>query len=251
MLLLALHYSGILAPVERGLQRVTNPLIGTISKAAHSVGGASAYFRNKKELLQEIEDAKERIMLLQQKAANTALLQEENQELREQLRFQNKTNYETVIATVVGKTIDNTSSALIINRGEQDGIKQGAAVIVSEGVLVGTVAKVDKRSSVVRLINDSQSSIAASVLSADKSIGIVQGGFGIGIKLTTVLQEEQLNGGDLIIASGLQTHIPRGLLIGVISSVKKEDYAPFQEATLNPSADLSRLSTVAVLNTDL
>lgn len=251
MLLLALHYSGILSPIERGLQRVTSPMIGGISKTARSVGSVSTYFAQKKELSAELDTVKQKNIDLQQKAASAELLQQENQELREQLKFQSKTNYKTVVATVVGKTIDNTSNAVIINRGEQDGVTKGSAVVVSEGVLAGVIAKVDRASAVVRLINDSQSSVAASVLSSDKSIGIVQGGFGIGIKLTTVLQEEELNNGDLVISSGLQTHIPRGLLIGTISSVQKEDYAPFQEAALTPTADLSRLSTVAVLSLEL
>lgn len=251
MLLFGLHYSGILLPLERGLARITSPLIGGITGSARKITAVGTYFTQKKKLSNELVQAKQTITELQQKAASTSLLQEENESLRAQLNYQKKSDKKTVVATVVGKTIDNISSAVIINRGQQSGIEQGNAVIMSEGVLVGTIAKVEKNSAVVRLINDSQSSLAATVLNEDKSIGIIQGGFGIGIKLTTVLHEQDLSPGDLIITSGLQTRIPRGLLVGTVASIEKEDYAPFQQAALNPSANLSALSTVAVIIPEL
>jgi rod shape-determining protein MreC len=53
--------------------------------------------------------------------------------------------------------------------------------------------------------------------------------------------------GDLVLSSGLGGIFPKGLIIGKVSKVFKKKQGLFQEITLIPGSDLSRLEEVLVL----
>lgn len=247
ILLGILHYTGVSRPIEQTITRVVNPIIRTVSGAGTRVGAWKNYFTEKATLLETIHQLEDALHRQQSDSAERTLLTEENDALREQLRFAKRTARTVLTSYVVGKTIDNTANTLIIDRGSNDGVALGSAVIVGDGILAGKIAKVNPRSAIVRLLNDPRSKVAASVLNKDKSIGLVEGGFGISVKLTTVLQNETLTEGDIIVTSGLEESIPRGLLVGTVATVEKESYRPFQSAIITPAAPLSRLTIVGVL----
>ncbi|OGL88395.1 rod shape-determining protein MreC [Candidatus Uhrbacteria bacterium RIFCSPLOWO2_02_FULL_51_9] len=205
------------------------------------------YVIKKDELLRRILELEETLKHREAALVEQTILTEENNALREQLKFTKRTARIPLQSYVVGKTIDNTGNTLIIDKGARDGVQEKSAVIVGDGILVGKIIKVNPKTAIIRLINDPHSKIAATVLNEDKSIGLVEGGFGISVKLTTVLQTEVLKEGDLIITSGLEETVPRGLLIGSITKVEKEDYRPFQEGIIQPAATLARLTLVGIL----
>lgn len=175
------------------------------------------------------------------------LLEQENSELRKQMNFLQKSKFTHLGADVIGKNLDPLGSTLIINRGLNDGIKEGEPVIAGEGVLIGIIARVEQSSSVVRLINDNQSKIAATVANLDRSVGIVEGGYGLSIKMNFIPQNESITVGDVIITSGLQNNIPRGLQIGVVAAVEKEAYQPFQNAVVTPFVNLEKINLVSII----
>jgi rod shape-determining protein MreC len=67
--------------------------------------------------------------------------------------------------------------------------------------------------------------------------------------MTFIPQNETITPGDVIVTSGLEPLIPRGLTIGTIEAVEKEAYQPFQKAVLTPLASLNKLRVVSVLLT--
>ena len=102
-------------------------------------------------------------------------------------------------------------------------------------------------SSVVQLISDQYSKIAATVLNRDKSIGVVEGGFGLSLQMNFIPQNENISVGDNIITSGLEEEIPYGLILGYVDVVRKEPYQPFQKAILSSFVDISKAQNVSIL----
>lgn len=246
-LLLVGHYTRFLEPLEQGIIRITSPLIRGMTSIGSPIRAMGNYVTKKDELLRHITKLEDTLKQREAALVEQTILTEENNALREQLKFTKRTMRVPLVGYVVGKTIDNTGNTLIIDKGARDGVQEESAVIVGDGILVGKIIKVNPKTAIIRLINDPHSKIAATVLNEDKSIGLVEGGFGISVKLTTVLQTEVLKEGDLIITSGLEETVPRGLLIGSITQVEKEDYRPFQEGIIKPAATLSHLSVVGIL----
>lgn len=179
-------------------------------------------------------------------SASIQRLEEENNALRDQLHFL-KISPTYVGADVIGRNIDPIGTTIVVNRGARDGILVGNPVIVGRGLIVGEVARVDATTSVVRLLSDNQSKIGATVSNHDKSLGIVEGGFGIAVRLNFIPQNEIVRPGDVVITSGLEANVPRGLSIGTVEVVEKNPQEPFQQAILKPLADLHALTVVSII----
>jgi rod shape-determining protein MreC len=58
-----------------------------------------------------------------------------------------------------------------------------------------------------------------------------------------------LHDGDRVVTSGLVGDFPRGLVIGTITSILKQEGALFQSAELMPEVDVSRVEEVLVIQT--
>jgi rod shape-determining protein MreC len=183
-------------------------------------------------------------------AAKINILIDENNSLKQLLKFQDSGKTKMAVARVIGKNTDSTDQTILIDRGSTEGIKIGQPVIVGDGILVGKVIKAEDGISTVRLMNDSQFKIAATVLNNSRSLGVVEGGYGLSIKMNFIPRNETVMNGDQIITSGLEPNMPRGLLIGTVTAIENETYQPFQAAVLAPVTDLSKLYLVSVLLTN-
>ncbi|MBT3538662.1 rod shape-determining protein MreC [Candidatus Parcubacteria bacterium] len=175
------------------------------------------------------------------------LLKNENEKLRNQLQFFSSGKYNHIGAEVIGRTVDPLGTTIIIDKGEADGIFQNNPVIIGKGILIGKIISIEKHSAIVRLINDNTSRVGAMVLNGDKSIGLVEGGYGLSVHMNFIPQNEIVAPGDTIVTSGLTEGIPRGLVIGAVEIIEKQPHEPFQQAVLNPTADLSHLSVISVI----
>ena len=51
----------------------------------------------------------------------------------------------------------------------------------------------------------------------------------------------------MVVTSGLTGGFPRGLVVGTITGIHKEEGELFQTAEINPEADLSKLEEVLVI----
>lgn len=180
-------------------------------------------------------------------AVRLAQLEEENTELRRQMNFFATSTYRHVGADVIGRSLQPVGTSLFINRGARDGIAERNPVVAAHGVLVGTIARVDERTSLVRLLTDDQSKVAATLVNKDKSLGLIEGGYDISVRMNFIPQNEAVRVGDHVVTSGLEDNMPRGLLIGDVAAVVKEAYQPFQYAIVNPAVSLTHLTEVSVI----
>lgn len=179
--------------------------------------------------------------------AKVRILEGENSLLREKLNFFASSEYSYVSADVIGRNIDLVDTTLVINVGSNYGVKINNPVIIGKGILIGKIARVTENNAVVRLIDDSQSKIAAMVMGMNKSIGLVEGGYGVSVRLSFVPQNEIIKPGDLVVSSGLEPDMPKGLGIGTIEVVEKKPQEPFQEAVLKALVELRNIDVVSVI----
>lgn len=245
-----MHYIGWLSPIEQFIRNLVNPASRAVYTWSLSIGGEEESFDSVEELENAYRKAREELRDRAVQDAVYALALQENEELRQQLNFFQRESYDHVGATVIGKNIDPIGHTIIIDQGSLSGISVDQPVIVGDGVLIGRVIDVQPESSIVRLINDIQSRIAATVLNEDRSMGIVEGGYGISVRMNFIPQNEQLDIDYTIVTSGLEDKMPRGLVIGTVDAIEKEPYRPFQRAILSPMVNLDKLQLVSVLLTE-
>ncbi|MFA5127585.1 MAG: rod shape-determining protein MreC [Patescibacteria group bacterium] len=250
VLLVFFNQLGWLNPVKSGLRNIFAPIFIKSSGISVKVGEGYEFFKNKDGFFIAYNECRNQIESSAVESSKIYLLQEENDNLRATLNFKEKTKIIPIVSRVVGKNIEQTDQALIIDTGAKDGVAKDMPVIVGDGILIGKIIKVENDMSIVRLINDSQSKIAGAILNTDKSLGVVEGGYGLSVKMNFIPRNENIQVGDAIVTSGLETGITRGLLIGTVTAIENETYRPFQSAVLTPGTDLDKLTLVSVLRTE-
>jgi rod shape-determining protein MreC len=151
-----------------------------------------------------------------------------------------------VVASVVGRGATQWSKVVVINKGTQDGIRDHLAVVTDAGV-IGQIIHAGPNTSTVLLIVDGRSAVDALFQGSRISGVVVGAGEEAKCDLKFVPNTADVKVGDYVLSSGLGGIFPKGLIIGKVSHVSKKKQGLFQDITLVPSSDLSRLEEVLVL----
>jgi rod shape-determining protein MreC len=249
VLLIFLHFTKILNPVETIVIKTFNPVLLSLYSAGSYLRVEYNKQVDKRDLADVVEELEDEVRRLTAENARLKVLEEENQILREYLRFSKKNKATFVLGNVVGRRgldADNLKQNIIIDKGVQDGVKIGAAA-VSGGVVVGKVISVKNNLSEICLITSENCKLAVSIQNMDKTSGIIEGEMGLTIKMEFIPQTDKIEVGDTIITSGLEENIPRGLVVGKVTEVTKESNELWQSATVEPVVNLDNLVILSVL----
>ena len=160
--------------------------------------------------------------------------------LRKLLDWQNPGLGKTVVARVIGRT-SQLHQTVTIDKGQVHGVQQDASVITPDGV-VGRVIYAAKRFSIVQLVTDSQSAVAGMVQSSRQQ-AILRGTGGRDMELDYIDDDNGIKDGDQLITSGMDRVHPKGLALGLVTSVGPRK-GLFKTVKIRPAADLSRLEEV-------
>ena len=125
--------------------------------------------------------------------------------------------------------------------------RTGQPAVTGDGVLVGKVAAVTPLSATVMLLTDPRSRLAVALLDAEGTIGLLEGDRGTSLRIGLIPQESAVSPDDLVITSGLETGIRRGLVVGTVDQVSSGAQDPFQTALVRQSAAAARPLYLTVL----
>jgi rod shape-determining protein MreC len=148
-------------------------------------------------------------------------------------------------ASVIGRDPSPFLHYIIINRGSNEGIRRGMPVVTNQG-LVGRIDAVIADAARVQLITDPGSAVNVYLQNADTSamlLGSVTGD----ITLDMISQNVLVEPGDLILTSGLGGGFPSDLVLGQVVTIRTLEFELFQQATVQPAVDFSRLEIVLVI----
>jgi rod shape-determining protein MreC len=186
-------------------------------------------------------------------------LKNQNSQLREEaaaterlsglLSFKIRQAPHTVAAQVVGRDATNWYQSLILNKGSSDGIQVEMGVMTPAGV-VGRVVKTSSALSVVLLIADPNNAIAG-LIQRTRDEGIVQGMPDGSVRLKYIPLLSGVQEGDRVVTSGLVGGFSRGLAIGTISRIVKEEGDLFQAADIVPDVEFQKVEEVLVITDPL
>ena len=144
-------------------------------------------------------------------------------------------------------TTQQRMGMITIDKGSQDGIQAGLAVLSGAGTIVGKVSRIGLNISEVLLLNNRDCKLATKLLNAERTNGIVQGDLGLTLKMEFIPQSIELTQDTLVVSSGLEATIPAGLVIGKIVKVFKENNELWQQAIVEPLVDPTNLLMVSVI----
>lgn len=187
------------------------------------------YYAQIKELQKEVDDLKKTLDL-------NATLSE----------------YTTINATVVNRNIGYWYNNLTIDKGSKNGIKNGDAVVTSEG-LIGKIVNVSNFSSSIKLLTSDEISNKISVKVENDNNYYY--GLLIGYNKERKVYEvegitdyKKIKEGDFVTTTGLTDYFAGGLLVGKVSKIVKDEYDLSSIVEVTPSVNFENISTVVVLN---
>ena len=170
-------------------------------------------------------------------------LKKENQELKEIIGFRFNYPKSIIPAEIERKTPEEINLSFHIGKGSYDGIERNAAVISFKGV-VGKVLKLGKNTSVVQTLRNYNSAISVRDTRSRRE-GILK--WNKKFFVEGIPQYADLKKGDSLVTSGKGSVFPKGLPVGIVTSVikKPDDYS--LEVEVEPFEDLSKIDVVFVI----
>ena len=172
-------------------------------------------------------------------------LEHENERFRKILKLESARRDYVATAEVFARDPTNWFQVFWINKGKSSGIEKDMVAVTPTGP-VGKVSRVFEADSSITLITDVNSSVAAR-LQSSRIEGMLEGrGDDICI-LKYVSKEADVKSGEKIITSGLDGIYPKGLLIGYISKVTKEEGEMFKGIEVRLAQDLGAVEEVVIL----
>lgn len=198
-----------------------------------------------------LQEDLERLAKIQKDQADSSLLRDEIAALRDQFQSGNPSSQTLLPARVVAASAFvpgiSQPSVLLIDKGKEDGVSVGQAVVLS-GNLIGKVNKTSLHLSEVLLVTNEQFSLPART-ARSRALGVVRGRGGT-VAFEQVLLSDELLSSDLVVTLGEgsveQLFIPNDIVVGSIVSVDKRPSSLFQSALIKSSLHFAKLSTVFV-----
>jgi len=237
--------ASIIHPFQVAAERVAQPFEDATGWIGDVLGAKS----ENEKLRAEVERLRQKLVQSQ-----TAVLQ--NAELRRLLRFREgpafPRDYTGVAARIIGRTPGQFEQQVVIAAGSNVRVHVNDPVVTAAG-LVGRVTRVSRRSSRVTLLTDETSAVSALDLKSNAA-GIVRHGVagGDALVLERVTKENVVEPGDVVITAGwrsgrLASIYPRGIPIGVVTSVGQLDTDIYKRIEVDPFVEFSSLDSVLVL----
>ena len=169
-----------------------------------------------------------------------------NQQLRKLLDFRSQLPSVSITASIIANSASAWFQTCSIDKGSADGVRKGMSVVTPLGV-VGRVVDVTARSAKVLLLTDANSGIDVMV-QRTRARGIVSGSLENGTVLKYVKRTEDVQVGDRLITSGLDGVFLKGLMVGTVSKVRKQNLGLFQTIEVMPAISPARVEIVLVVD---
>ncbi|WII73765.1 rod shape-determining protein MreC [Bdellovibrio sp. 22V] len=169
----------------------------------------------------------------------------ENDRLRGLLTFKEQTKMSLMAAQVIGRDLVIDHNTVTINKGTNDGLKAGQAVITTGGVL-GYIFKPEAFTSHVMLITD-RYAVVDGIVQRTRAHGIVEGKSQYGCSLKYVEKTEDVKEGDLVVTGGLDNIFPKGFPVAVVESVERKTFSVSLKVDLRPVVDPYKVEEVFVV----
>lgn len=239
-------------------QAVLDTILNPVEKLANNIssffGDGFERFTNADTYYDENKELKSQVSQYKQMEADYNETKKELEELKAFMGIKEK-HSDYVLSDpckIIGYTTNDPYSSFKIDRGsnKDDGIELYDPVVTSEG-LVGLVTEIAPNYSIVTTIMSSEISVSA-VVSKTNDTGVIEGSLALQKEGLTQMMHidknaKRVKSGDLVVTSSTSGIFPSGYLIGTVKKVGNSESGLTKYATIEPSVDFSKLTTVMVI----
>lgn len=220
------------------------PLQWLANQPVEWYGYASAFLQSQNYLLTENQRLTEENAQLKMQARYSEVQNRELDELKALVRLPEHGLSTTTAAEVISNGKVPLSSRIIINKGSNQGVKQGDAVVDQYGLL-GQVSQVHPLSAEVTILTDAN--LVVPVMVARTGVrSLAHGGSGQ-IALRYFPTDADLQPDDMLVTSGVDSVYAAGIPVAKVTTTSRNAGTPYYRADLKPLAALHSSKYVLVL----
>ncbi|MEZ4488016.1 MAG: rod shape-determining protein MreC [Cyanobacteriota/Melainabacteria group bacterium] len=235
-------------------------LVGPVSGGILSVSGWASSILNKsfdkvestKNLAEKLLESSNRIRELEQKLTDSELelstlrrQARDTNSLRQMLGLKKKLTRGTIACEVVARNPDNWFEQAVLDKGDQDGVLKGSAVITADGI-VGQVVSTSEHAAVVRLITDPDQKLGV-VIKRIGLPGIISGNGQNLAVMDFVPVGTNVDVGDEIVCFGKGGTFPDNHPVGTIAAVRRDTNGASMQIDVKLTENCYDLNQVLVL----
>ncbi len=250
---LVMREPGRVSIAENAVGTVFSPVVNAVDSATTYLRDVALGVRDYFKMGQDLEDARRQITDL--KLQLVALEQDsiENDRLKSLLNAkENAAGQDPVYARVIGRNPGVWFNTITINVGTTSGIQQNMAVETGDG-LVGRIYEVGANYSKVLCLIDPRSAVAC-LIERTRDEGVMRG------QIETFSETPECNmyyipkvsdvaPGDVVLTSGTDTLFPKGIKVGTVTQVSRDQDSSERYIVVMPSVDFQHIEEVLVLRT--
>jgi rod shape-determining protein MreC len=235
-------------PVGALLMWILRPLQIAGQGTANWIKGFRDHYDTLAGFRSENERLRKRVQTLEIEWQRLLEAEATNRRLQQLLDFRSELPAGAITASIIASSATSWFQSCVLNKGSADGLRKGMAVVTPMGV-VGKVVTVTRRTAKVLLLTDPNSGIDVLV-QRTRSRGIVSGSLESGTVLKYMKRSEDVQEGDRLVTSGLDNVFPKGLLVGTVIKVRKQNLGLFQSVEVWPAVEAARVEEVLVVAAD-
>ena len=185
-------------------------------------------------------------LLTQARLQRFAALEAENSRLRAMLEATDQVQARVLMAEIMSVSSDPFRHVLVVDRGTNDGVYDGQAMIDAEGV-VGQIIEAGVASSQGLLISDPGHALHVAVnRNGLRTVARGTGTFGR-LDLPALPNNADIQEGDLLVTTGLGGVFPPGYPVAVVDSVVRLPQEPYASVSAVPSAALDQVREIMLI----
>lgn len=237
---LALHYyARSSAYTQAKLLTRSNAVVGRLHSA---VSGTVRYFtlgRENRALLERVAALEEE--LTRYREAESAARIESYLERNE------GKPYRMTMARVIANSISRSQNLIVLNRGTDDGVRSGMAVLSPDGAMAGYVVDCSERYAVAISILNTAFRASGRLPDGEFSSLYWNGRDRYHVLMTDLSKYADLYEGAEVVSTGYSQFFPPDVLIGYVESYELNETRTAYEVVVRLAAEISRLDEVVLV----
>jgi rod shape-determining protein MreC len=240
------HRYNHLEVVRSNISLALSPLRYLVNLPELGSHWVSEWFKSHNELLNDNKSLQTRGRILNAQLQRMQVLQAENTRLRNLLSSSRKLTDEVIVAELLSVDQNPYRQLVEINKGTNDGVEIGQAIIDDFGVM-GQVIHTNRFSSTIILISDPDHAIPVQFIRS----GVRSVAFGNGntdhLELRFLPATADIQIGDELVTSGLGGRFPTDYPVATVASISEDLAHGFLSVLAAPKARLDSSREVLVI----
>jgi len=237
---------GYLESIRLGVGVVIAPLQRAALMPLHAWDAVAAYFASQTRISQENAELRRQLVVQGAVVQGAQALAQENGRLRGLLGAHAKSGGNDILAEVLYLGRDPFSQKVFVNKGSNDQVRAGQAVI-DDGGVVGQVTRVFPAVAEVTLLTEKDHTIPVKIERNGIRSLLVGAGTGRAPELRFMSASADVQSGDVLVTSGLDGTYPPGLAVAVVAAVERDSGLMFARITCRPLAGVDRSDQVLIV----